>query len=222
MASAVPLLHLDVLPEPQRKLWFELNDTPTDFILYGGTAIALQLGHRISVDFDFFTAKPFCPNEVLHQTRYLQHANILQQNARTLTCLVDRGGPVKVSYYHLPKLKAITPAIQLNNPAISIASLQDLGATKTLTVQQRAELKDYLDIDALIQAGLSLDLLLASAIAIYDPQFNPELTLKALSYFGDEEILDLSPAHRGRILSAVKSTDLDKLPVISWNRDPYA
>jgi len=46
---------LDVLPEPQRKLWPELAGTPDHFILYGGTAIALRFGHRQSVDFDFFS-----------------------------------------------------------------------------------------------------------------------------------------------------------------------
>ena len=45
---------LDILPPEQRRLWNELGSVPTEFVLYGGTAIALHLGHRDSVDFDFF------------------------------------------------------------------------------------------------------------------------------------------------------------------------
>jgi hypothetical protein len=45
---------LDVLPEAQRRLWGELTAVPDEFTLYGGTALALHLGHRKSVDFDFF------------------------------------------------------------------------------------------------------------------------------------------------------------------------
>jgi hypothetical protein len=52
-------LYLSILPESQRKLWTELNQVPSEFVLYGGTALALRLGHRISVDFDFFTSLPF-------------------------------------------------------------------------------------------------------------------------------------------------------------------
>jgi Nucleotidyl transferase AbiEii toxin, Type IV TA system len=45
---------LDILPDVQQRLWPELAQTPDNFTLYGGTAIALRLGHRQSVDFDFF------------------------------------------------------------------------------------------------------------------------------------------------------------------------
>jgi hypothetical protein len=45
---------LDIVPPPQRRLWDELAAVPAAFVLYGGTAVALQLGHRTSVDFDFF------------------------------------------------------------------------------------------------------------------------------------------------------------------------
>jgi hypothetical protein len=46
--------NLSILPEPQRRLWAELSNTPKTFVLYRGTALALRLGHRQSEDFDFF------------------------------------------------------------------------------------------------------------------------------------------------------------------------
>lgn len=58
--SAFP--RLDILPASQRTLWPHLADANQDsFVLYGGTAVALYLGHRESVDFDFFTHLTFQP-----------------------------------------------------------------------------------------------------------------------------------------------------------------
>jgi Nucleotidyl transferase AbiEii toxin, Type IV TA system len=58
---AVATLHLDILPAPQRRLWADLDAVPSRFVLYGGTAVALRLGHRASIDFDFFTSQPLDP-----------------------------------------------------------------------------------------------------------------------------------------------------------------
>ena len=52
---------LDILTDSQRELWPELDAVPSDFVLYGGTALALQLGHRVSEDFDFFSSAGFDP-----------------------------------------------------------------------------------------------------------------------------------------------------------------
>ena len=49
---------LDVLPEAQRAVWPALAGIPDSFVLYGGTALALRLGHRASVDFNFFSSEP--------------------------------------------------------------------------------------------------------------------------------------------------------------------
>jgi hypothetical protein len=49
--------HLEILSSAQMRLWRELSGVPIGFVLYGGTALALHLGHRTSVDFDFF-ARP--------------------------------------------------------------------------------------------------------------------------------------------------------------------
>jgi hypothetical protein len=47
----------DILPAAQLRLWRELSAVPDEFVLYGGTAIALHLGHRTSVDFFFATGR---------------------------------------------------------------------------------------------------------------------------------------------------------------------
>src|SRR5437879_8693009 len=55
---------LDILPESQRLLWPELDAVPSEFVLYGGTGLALQLGHRASEDFDFFSSSSFDPDRL--------------------------------------------------------------------------------------------------------------------------------------------------------------
>ena len=67
---------LDILPAPQRRLWDELGATPKEFVLYGGTALALWLGHRKSVDFDFFSTKPFDPAQLTNRIPYLKGAEL--------------------------------------------------------------------------------------------------------------------------------------------------
>jgi hypothetical protein len=89
---------LDILGGPQRNLWPELAQTPREFTLYGGTAIALRLGHRQSVDFDFFGPQNFEPQTLLRRVGYLQAANVLQSSANNLTVSLNRGGPVQVTF----------------------------------------------------------------------------------------------------------------------------
>jgi len=75
---------------------------PSTFVLYGGTAIALHLGHRASIDFDFFGKEAFDPDSLQQVLPFLHDAEVLQKAPNTLTCLVERGGPVQISFFGLP------------------------------------------------------------------------------------------------------------------------
>jgi hypothetical protein len=91
--------------------------------------------------------------------------------------------------------------------------LLDLAGTKAAVVQQRAEAKDYLDIDALLRDGrVDLPSALAAACAIYGAGFNPQITLKALSFFGDGNLALLPGAVKDRLARAAREVDLDRLP----------
>ena len=70
---------LDILPPPQRRLWDELANVPEEFVLYGGTALALHLGHRESVDFDFFSNKPLDPAKLVPAVPFLSDAIVTQR-----------------------------------------------------------------------------------------------------------------------------------------------
>jgi hypothetical protein len=93
---------LDILPPPQRRLWDELPTLPAGFTLYGGTAIALHLGHQQSVDFDFFGDRPLDPARLLTAIPFLAGATVPQREPDTLGCLVDRGGPVRLPFSGVP------------------------------------------------------------------------------------------------------------------------
>ncbi len=81
-------------------------------------------------------------------------------------------------------------------------------------VQVRAEAKDYVDLDALIGAGVDLPHALAGGRALYGASFAPQATLKALSYFSDGDLARVPDAVRRRLTEAVRKVDLDRLPGI--------
>jgi len=68
--------HLEILPHSQRLLWDELIDVPSEFVLYGGTAVALHLGHRKSLDFDFFSNQPLDAERLIAEVPFLTTAQI--------------------------------------------------------------------------------------------------------------------------------------------------
>lgn len=81
--------HLEILPAAQQQLWSELKPAADlGFILYGGTAIALQLGHRQSIDFDFFSDKKL-NKELLRDTfSFFKTSTLLQDREESLTVAV--------------------------------------------------------------------------------------------------------------------------------------
>ena len=207
---------LDTLPPSQRALWPRLHETPSHFVLYGGTALALRLGHRVSEDFDFFSNEPFNPQQLRASVPYLRGSRIEQNLANTLTCLVGASNGVRVSFFGDLALRAVQAPDQGPQDSIRIASLLDLAGTKAAVVQQRAHRKDYLDMAALITAGVSLSSALSAGTGIFGQEFNPMLTLKALSYYGDPELRDASGRDlprdvRDTLQRAVSEVDVSKI-----------
>ena len=208
--------NLSTLPAAQRALWPELGTTPDAFTLYGGTALAVRLGHRSSVDFDFFSNSAFDPERLAEEIPYLKNAERVQVARDTLTCRVDRGGPILVSFLGGLGLGQVAAREQVRDMPLHVASLLDIAGTKAAVVQERAEVRDYLDIDALLQHGIDLPTVLSAGAVIYGRKFNPLITLKALSYFDD--VPTLPGEVRARLARAVKAVDVTRLPVLT----PYS
>ena len=210
---------LTILPPSQLRLWLELDATPQHFTLYGGTALALCIGHRASFDFDFFSSEPFDPDQLTQSVPYLKGAERVQVAPNTLKCRVDRGGPSLVSFFGGLTLGRIAPRNQVQGRTLYVASLLDLAGTKVTVVQKRAEAKDYMDMDAILRHGVDLSTALAAGKVVYGRSFNPLITLKALSYFDDVPTLPVEV--RKRLSAAVEAVDPTRLPVLTpWRERP--
>jgi len=197
---------LGVLPPSQLALWPNLATVPEPFILYGGTALALRLGHRASLDFDFFCFEPFEVEALRRSARWLGEAEVLQAAPNTLTVLWRSDpGSVKVSFFGGLTFNRIDRPEATPDRVVRVASLPDLFATKLNTVYQRAEAKDYLDVYALLKAGLSLTDGLRFAKQVYGPDFNAMLPLQALCYFEEPPLRALSADVRTALTAAVQS-----------------
>lgn len=183
MKSVSP--RLDTLPPAQRVLWTQLSAVGPDFVLYGGTALSLQVGGRISVDFDFFTPNPLGIDQLAKNLPFLREATLQQRASDTATFIVGKGpDSVALSFFGNLRFGRVGEPVQFSDNGVSAAGLLDLAAQKMKVVQQRAEAKDYEDIYTLLSEGISLEEALGASCALY-PHFNPAITLKALSYFVD-------------------------------------
>jgi hypothetical protein len=212
---------LETLPPAQRIVWQELAQVPSEFALYGGTGIALRLGHRQSVDFDLFATHAFDPDALTARIPFLQDADVLQKEENTLTVIVDRGSPVQVSFFGVPRLGQVVEPDLSTDTGVRVASLLDLAGTKLAVIQRRAEARDYVDIHAILETGLvDLPTAVAAAKLIYGHQYNPQISLKALSFFDDGTLPQLGRTVRDRLAAAVKAVDLDSLPRFTAYRAP--
>jgi hypothetical protein len=206
-----------VLGPSQQEIWPLLNQIPENYILYGGTAVALRLGHRKSIDFDFFTSETFLPDDLLREINFLKNCVKIQEKPNCLTVLVsltDSESPVKISFFGDLNLGQIN-APDLAENDIYIASLKDLFGMKCATISQRAEKKDYLDIHAVLtHTNFDLHDGLAAAQAIYGNHYNPVITLKSLAYFEEGNVTELSGMIREDLVKAIKNVRMENIPTI--------
>ena len=177
--------HLEVLPSAQRELWPKLREVPRWFTLYGGTALAVRLGHRVSADFDFFSSESFTEAELRELISFVGTGQVAQRGANTLSLLLPQSQDVRVSFFGGLTLGRISEPGTDEHDGELVASLDDVAATKLAVITHRSALRDYLDLNALLRHGLDLAHALACAKAVYRQEFDPMLGLKALSYFGD-------------------------------------
>ena len=201
---------MGILPPAQQQLWPELRPAAgLGFVLYGGTAIALHLGHRPSVDFDFFSEKPL-DREAIHVAfPFVAKSTVLQDRQNTFTVSVPYGNSereyVKVSFFGTIGYGRVGEPRITEDGVLQVASLDDLMATKVKVILQRAEAKDYRDIAAMVSAGVDLSRGLAAAQKIYGPNFQPSESLKAMVYFDDGDLRTLTKGERSCLVKAASA-----------------
>lgn len=200
------MIHLEVLPRSQRAFWEEdVGSIPKRWVLYGGTAVALHLGHRRSLDFDFFSSDPLDRSALRSSCKALAAAKTLQDEPETLTVTLEKAGePLKVSFFGSIGFGRIGEPERVPNRAI-IASRLDLLGTKLATVTQRIEARDYLDIAALLTAGLTINQGVAALLGLYGDQASGLQSVKTIAWFEDGGLKAALPRDVQEVLTAASA-----------------
>ena len=170
----------------------------TGFYLVGGTSLALQLGHRNSVDIDLFTQTDFEDNEIiaLLKTRYKTEEIFRRKN--TIIALVDN---VKTDFIKHDYPFIVPP---ISDDGITYLSKEDIAAMKLhAIIQSGKRLKDFIDIYFLLQ-HFSMDQMIGFFVKKYS-YTNPLIALKAVTYFDDiDENIDPPKLLHPLPLAAIK------------------
>lgn len=151
-----------------------------DAYLAGGAGLALQLGHRRSVDFDWFTRRTLPPTEVLSDMQSLGLPVHVRQNDEG-TFLGQVGG-IDYSVFRY-RYDLVGRCVEFEG--CKLASLKDVAAMKMTAIVQRATKRDYVDLYAIFNTE-SVDL--GDAVSTMRRKFpgvDPSLALRALTYFDD-------------------------------------
>lgn len=171
----------DILDQKRKDILPLFKNFKDNFYLAGGTALALQLGHRDSIDFDFFCEKSFATEDLAQKVeKFFQHYQVtkIQEEKDTLTFLIDE--TIKISFFAYP-YKIINPLLDEDN--FKMASLEDIGAMKLSAITGRSVLKDYVDLYFILHK-IGLDKLLEIMREKF-PTMDTNLIIKSLVYFDD-------------------------------------
>jgi hypothetical protein len=208
--------HVEILPAPQRDIWPRLAPTVgLSFVLYGGTAVVLHLGHRVSVDFDFFRSEPLDKAALRSALPFLGDAAILQEEVDTLAASVaTRSGLVRLAFFGGIAFGRVGEPLQTSDGTLLVASLNDLLATKLKAILDRAEARDYRDIAAMLRHGASLEFGLGAFRAMFAGE--PATVLRAIGFFDDGDLPSLATVDREILVAARDHVcDVPAVPVIS-------
>lgn len=171
-------MHKQILNPEQKNTLHLLKKFSNHFYLAGGTAIALQIGHRKSVDFDLFSAEKINIRKIEAELSDLIE-NVLVTNKDEYTAIVKT---VKFTFLYYPF--DVKPSVSLDN-LIKMPTLLDLAAMKAYTVGRRNELKDYVDLFFLLLDHFTIDQIEAQAKQIFGNLFSEKLFRAQLVYFDD-------------------------------------
>ena len=179
--------HEEVLTRREKTLISELEPLlRNEFYLAGGTALALLLGHRISLDFDLFSASnKLLKNERENILSLLREKklSILSAQDGTMHMLIN-GVSISLFHYPYPLISKISG--KWNN--MNIAGIPDIGAMKLSAVQGRGCKKDFIDLYFIAKEKPLVDLLLQAEKKFKAQENFIEQTCKALTYFKDADM----------------------------------
>lgn len=160
---------------------------PEKTYLAGGSALALQYGHRISIDFDFFTPLNFKSQDIVKKLEKI--GKFVFQEATEKNTLLGLFEDVKFSLFKYDYPLVISP---INYLGIEIAHPEDIAAMKLAAIMDRGTIKDFIDTYFLIKKGISLE----QSFEYYNKKYknlanNIYSIIKSLSYFDDVNLKEM-------------------------------
>ncbi|MCD4761793.1 nucleotidyl transferase AbiEii/AbiGii toxin family protein [bacterium] len=185
----------DILDEKRIKILPLLKNFKEEFYLAGGTSLALQIGHRDSVDFDFFKQDDIEVSKLFEKIKNIFHGyKILkiQEEKNTLTVLVDEN--IKLSFFSY-KYKLIKETRK--EECLSLASVKDIACMKLSAILSRATNKDYIDLYYIFKKYDFEEILNLCEKKFDDIDVN--LILKSLVYFDDVELEPIVFKHGNQV-----------------------
>lgn len=184
--------YLKILNKERKEIFSQLEFVEKiSWYLAGGTALSLQLGHRTSVDFDFYTSKRFQPEKILDlfEDRFPNRVKTILKKEDTLIINIDK---VEISCFFY-KYPLIYSSVKING--VPVASIKDIAAMKIAAISQRGTKRDFIDLYYLLQK-FKLAEIFKFAEKKY-PKINFYHILRSLIFFQDAETEDKS--RKGRI-----------------------
>lgn len=174
-------MHNDVLTEEQQELLPLMKLFSKEYILVGGTAVALHIGHRRSIDFDLFTTQDIQRRRIrnlIDKSGFLVQ-ELLYEASDQMHVVVNS---VKVTFFSFPHI--IVPSTDFDG-IIRVPPLLDLAAMKTYVLGGRAKWKDYVDLYFILKDYYGLRELSENAKAMFGAYFNEKLFREQLCFFDD-------------------------------------
>jgi hypothetical protein len=168
-----------ILSANQQKMLPFLETFHREYYLVGGTAIALQLGHRESIDFDMFKQGIVHKSKIIAKLKALGwDYHLIYTDTDSFHIIVE---DVKLTFFNYPfKVPAATSFGKLKMP-----DLLHLAAMKAYALGRRAKWKDYVDLYFIMNQQITLDDIAATASSIFGGMFSTKLFKQQLSYFAD-------------------------------------
>jgi hypothetical protein len=173
-------LYFDILTTAQKKTFESLKAFSKYGLLGGGTALALQLAHRKSYDFDVFNSKPISKRFLLKVRDHFERVQTLVDTSDELSLVTPFGVKISFLFYPFHPLYKIIPT-----HGLSIHSWKDIALDKAYSIGRRGEWRDYVDLYFCMKNGFSLEGIIKGARKKFRDLFSEKLFLSQLCYFGD-------------------------------------
>jgi predicted nucleotidyltransferase component of viral defense system len=179
------MIYKNILSQKQIELLSKLQGILPDCYMAGGTALALQLGHRTSLDFDFYTRDHFEIEKILANfQKSFKKVKVERVVKDTLILEVE---DVSLSIFYYP-YNLIKPLVHYSG--VNLASIEDIAAMKMVAISMRGKRRDFVDGYYLLKT-FTLDEIIKLTLKKY-PSYQSMVILKGLIYFKDAEKDDIS------------------------------